>query len=187
MPCIAHLPDMLPGNVSCTVHTRRHFHLHRKRTNTHNACVVCTRFVCSTYVTYAHGTFACTPIHDTIMTHPRAHAHENAQRIYMHMAFTAMYMRSMQASISCTVEARRTYIILMHGTCLTQGNAPCTVYAHHSYARHALSTCMAQSGHMHIRHMQHDVCRLQHYTHVKCPAHARHMHFDKRLTHLAMS
>jgi hypothetical protein len=182
MPCIAHLPSsharyIQDGTCICTANAR----------HTHTACVVYTRFVCSPCVAYAHGTCTCTPIHDTIMTRPRAHVHENAQRKSMHMVFTAMYMRSMQASISCTVEARRTYIILMHGTCLTQGNIPCTVHAHHSYARHALSTYSEQSGHMHftwiytahafhmhIRHMQHDVCRLQHHMPVKCPAHARH-------------
>lgn len=136
----SHARYIQDGTCICTANAR----------HTHTACVVYTRFVCSPCVAYAHGTCTCTPIHDTIMTRPRAHVHENAQRTSMHMAFTAMYMRSMQASISCTVEARRTYIILMHGTCLTQGNIPCTVHAHHSYARHALSTYSEQSGHMYF-------------------------------------
>ena len=148
--------------------------------HTHNACVVYTRFVCSPCVAYAHGTRTCTPIHDTIMTRPRAHAHENAQRICMHMAFTAMHMRSMQASISCTVEARRTYIILMHGTCLSKEI---------SHARYMHITVMHD---MHSAHTRNNpaTCISHAYTasmmfvdcNITCPSNVRHMHGTCTLT-----
>jgi len=56
-----------------------------------------------------------------------------------------------------------------------------SAHAHHSHARRAISTRTSLTAyarynpvtsHIHIRHIQHDVCRLQHYMDVKCAAHA---------------